>query len=411
MKATIKVKLYPNNKKIQLLRQSLGNTRFIWNKLLEKQIELYQREKKFIWYFEMCKEITKLRGEHPFLKESSGLVLQQMARKLDFALKNFVKHKDMLDFPRFKRKSRYDGILIYPKDFRLANNAIYLPKIGWVRFKDKIVKKPQWKQIVDTAKQIWVKEDTDGFFAYIQYNKNPELEVSNNKIVGIDVGIKNTLTLSNGDKYSIDKEQIINLVKRAEYLQSIIDTKREINKKKGIRFSRRLEYLRRKRLRILKRIRNIHQDFYYKIINHILNSHEYVAVEDLDLAELIQVEHENEKAEKNIHKYLMYISLGKFFRVLEYKAQLHGRKIIKVEPEDTSKTCSNCGYIFHELKLSDRIFKCPLCGFRIDRDLNAAINILKRAIEILLESLSPSAGQVEYRREMARVRLAYTLNL
>jgi len=396
MKATIKIKLCPNKKKIQLLRQSLGNTRFIWNKILEKQIELYQREKKFIWYFDMCKEITKLKEEHPFLKESSGLVLQQMARKLHFALKNFVRHKELLDFPKFKRKSRYDGILIYPKDFRLANNAIYLPKIGWVKFKDKIVKKKLWVDIADTAKQIWVKEEPDGFFAYIQYNKNPELKVSNNRIAGIDVGIKNTLTLSNGDKYSIDKEQIINLVKRAEYLQSIIDTKREINKKKGIRFSRRLEYLRKKRLRILKRIRNIHQDFYYKIINHILNSHEYVAVENLDLAELIQVEHENGKAEKNIHKHLMYISLGKFFSILEYKAQLYGRKIIKVEPKDTSKTCSNCGYIFHELKLSNRIFNCPKCGFRIDRDLNASVNILKRAL------LSLSAGQVEYRREMVR---------
>lgn len=70
MKATIKIKLYPNKKKIQLLRQSLGNTRFIWNKILEKQIELYQREKKFIWYFDMCKEITKLKEEHPFLKDS-----------------------------------------------------------------------------------------------------------------------------------------------------------------------------------------------------------------------------------------------------------------------------------------------------------------------------------------------------
>jgi len=398
MKATIKVKLYPNHKKVRQLRQSLGNVRFIWNKLLEKEIEVYEREKKFIWYFDMCKEITKLRKEYPFLKESSSYVLQQMARKLHFALKNFVKHKDMLDFPKFKKKSRYDGILIYPKDFKITNKAIYLPKIGWVRFRDKIVKKTQWNEIVSTAKQIWVKEEPDGFFAYIQYEKNPEPKPSNGKVVGIDVGIRNTVTLSNGEVYKVDKEKIMRLIEISEYLQSIIDKKREINKKRKIKFSRRLEYLRRKRLKILKKIRNIYQDFYYKISNHILNSHEYVVIEDLDLSELMQVEHENEKAEKNIHKHLQHIAIGRFFSILEYKAQLYDRKVVKVEPKDTSKTCSNCGYVYHELKLSDKTFRCPKCGFRIDRDLNASVNILKRG----LETLSPSAGQVEYRREMAR---------
>ena len=189
------------------------------------------------------------------------------------------------------------------------------------------------------------------------------------------------------------------LIEISEYLQSIIDKKREINKKRKIKFSRRLEYLKRKRLKILKKIRNIYQDFYYKISNHILNSHEYVVIEDLDLSELKQVKHENEKAEKSIHKYLMYIAIGKFFRMLEYKAQLYGRTLIKVEPKDTSKTCSNCGYIYHELKLSSKTFRCPKCGFRIDRDLNASINILKRGLELI----APSAGQVEYRREMARL--------
>ncbi|HDD57634.1 MAG TPA: transposase, partial [Thermoplasmatales archaeon] len=95
---------------------------------------------------------------------------------------------------------------------------------------------------------------------------------------------------------------------------------------------------------------------------------------------------------------LQHIAIGRFFSILEYKAQLYDRKVVKVEPKDTSKTCSNCGYVYHELKLSDKNFKCPKCGFRIDRDLNASINILKRGLELI----APSAGQVEYRREMAR---------
>jgi len=398
MKATIKIKLYPNHKKAQHLRQSLGNVRFIWNKLLEKEIELYQKEKKFIWYFDMCKEITKLRKEYPFLKKSSSYILQQIARKLHFALKNFVRHRDMLKFPKFKKKSRYEGILIYPKDFKITNKAIYLPKIGWVRFKDKVVRKKQWHEIIATAKQVWIKEEPDGFFAFIQYEKKIELKPSNRGVVGIDVGIRNTVTLSNGEVYKIDKDKIMQLVEKAEHLQSIIDKKMTINRKRGINYSKRVEYLRMKRLKILKKIRNIYQDFYHKVANHILNSHEYVVIEDLNLSELKQAKHENKKVEKKIHKYLQNISISGLFKILEYKAQLYERKIIKIDPKDTSKTCSNCGYVHHEMKLSDKTFRCPKCGFRIDRDLNASINILKRG----LETLSPSSGHGEYRREMAR---------
>ncbi|RLF45298.1 MAG: hypothetical protein DRN17_02830 [Thermoplasmata archaeon] len=232
------------------------------------------------------------------------------------------------------------------------------------------------------------------------YDKEKEEKEKNGRVVGIDVGIKSTIMMSDGEVLSLDKDRIMKLVRKIERLQSIIDTKREINRKRGIKYSKRVEELERKRDRLFKKIENIKQDFYYKAVNHILNSHEYVAVEDLDLDKLRQVKHNNRKAEKNIHKYLMYTSLGKFFNILEYKAQLYGREVIKVDAKDTSKTCSNCGYVFHRLKLSDRTFRCPQCNFKIDRDLNASINILKRG----LEHLAPSAGQVEYMPEMVIAR-------
>lgn len=382
MESISKVKIYARKTKTQLLKQSLGNSRFVWNKLLEKEKEKYEKEKKFIFFAEMCREITKMREEYSFLKKTSVWGLQQIARKLDFALKNFLKYRNEgVGFPKFKKKSKREGILIYPQHFKFDGRKLYLPKIGWVSIKDKITKKPEWERIKVSAKQVWVKEEVDGFFAYIVYEREKEQKERNRGIVGIDVGIKNTLTMSTGEVLSLDTKRLMALVAKTEKLQSVIDRKKAINKKRGIKHSRRIEELERKRDKILKKIEHIKVDFYYKVINHILNSHEYVVVEDLDLKALKETSGNGKYIDNKVHKYLQYIALGKFFSILNWKAELYGRTIIKVDPKDTSKTCSRCGYINHALTLSDRIFTCPVCGLNIDRDLNASINILLKGLE------------------------------
>jgi|GEM_PF-3224738 len=398
MKAIIKTKIYAGKQKQQLLRQSLGNIRFVWNKFVWLEKEYYKQHKKFIRFAGLCREITRMRKEYEFLNYTSIWNLQQIARKFNFALRLFIKHKSKgYKFPSYKRKKNYDGILIYPKDFKINGKMIYLPKIGWVRIKDKATKKSLWKHITETAKQVWVKEEPDGFFAYIVYEKELSIQRQNGKIVGIDLGIRNTITISNGETISLPIKNIMRIAKKIEELQSIIDKKKHINKKRGIKQSKRVIYLERRRSKLLKRIKNIKYDFYQKTINHILKSHEYVVVENLELKELKEVKSENKKATKKIHKYLQYISLSKFYQILEYKAILYGRKIIKVNPKNTSKMCSRCGHI-NNITLSTKVFKCSECGFRIDRDLNASINIYKMGLSI-------SSGQGEYKREMVSERI------
>ncbi len=219
MKATIKVKIYASDRKTQLLRQSLGNTRFVWNKLLNLEKKHYEQTREFLWYSDMCREITLMRKEYSFLKETSVWCLQQIARKLHFALLDFVKYKDEgRDFPKYKKKKNYDGILIYPRDFKFKGKNLYLPKIGWVSIKDKVTRKPEWEKIKETVKQVWVKEDPDGFFAHIVHERDKEEKESNSNIVGIDVGIKNTLTMSNGEtlNLNLNKNKIMRLVRKIE---------------------------------------------------------------------------------------------------------------------------------------------------------------------------------------------------
>jgi len=107
------------------------------------------------------------------------------------------------------------------------------------------------------------------------------------------------------------------IVRKIEKLQSVIDKKREINKKRGTKYSRRIRALERRRDRLFKKIESIKRDFYYKTINHILNSHEYVVIEDLDLKELREHKGENKIVCRKVHNYLQHISLGEFFRILD----------------------------------------------------------------------------------------------
>ena len=381
----LKVKLYPTAKQKDLLRQFLGNVRFVWNKLVEMKIYGFNKA---------AREIIKLKEKYEFLKLSPAQTLQQTARKLNQGYLNYK--KGYTNKPSLKKRKNFDGILIFPQHFRLEDGKINIPKLGWINFKDKICAKDRFEYIQKYLKQLWIKEEPNGFFAFLvfddrfyQYEKE-----NDNSWIGVDVGLKNTITLSNGEKFRLDKKDILKIAWKIERLQSVIDKKKNINKKRGIKNSKRLWKLQLRKLKLFKKIQNMKDDFYHKVVNHILNSHEYVVVEDLNLNKLIKKKTENKKRDKAIHKELQYISLGRFFEILKYKADKTNCKIIKVNPFNTSRQCSNCGWINENLNLSNRVFKCKKCGIILDRDINAARNILH-------------LGRVELNgREMAEI--AYT---
>jgi len=375
MNQIIKLKIYVNKTQSELIRQSLGNVRFVWNRLLEIQSDRLRKKEKLLSFAEMCREITKMKKEYEFLNQSSIWNLQQIARKLDFSLKQWRKKKQK--YPRFKRKKYFDGILIFPRDFKIKGKYLNIPKIGKVKIKDRITKnKEKWDYIKDHIKQVLIKESVDGFFAYLLYEiEQKQLQLDSNKTIGIDVGIRNTITLSNNTKYKIDLEKIKKLVKKIEKLQSIIDKKKHINKKRGIRNSKELERVKLKQLTLFQKIKNIKDDFYHKITTYIVKNHDYIGIEDINLNQIQQNNiAEYKKANKRFHKLLGFTSLSTFTNKLEYKALREGKVLVKVNPKYTSKRCSCCGYLNKDLS-KDTKFKCPNCGLEVDRDLNASINI------------------------------------
>ena len=395
---TIKVKIYAGKEKTQSLRQSLGNVRFVWNRLLAMNMALYAREKKFLFRYDMSKEIPKLREEYPFLQVTPAQSFQQVAKQLDISLRKFLKRKED-GFPTFMKKGKGREMLVFPQFFKNDGNYLRLSKIGWVKIRDKLIGTPEWENIVATAKQVSIKEEPDGFFAYIVYTDSPKPLPPTGTAVGIDLGIKTTIYTSNEERISLPMEEIKKTVDKIEHLQSIIDNKKNINKERGIRHSKRVDDLKRKQMRLYKHLREIKHDFYYKSVNSIFKSHECVVVEDLQLDKLVQVKSESKGKDRKIHKSLSNISLSDFYRILDWKAEQYRRTVIRVNPAHTSKTCSVCGYINHDLKLSDRTYKCPSCGAVIDRDYNASINILNRGLEIIRKSSSD--GLSEYMRDAA----------
>jgi len=226
---TLKVKLYPNKGQQNSLRQFLGNTRFIWNKLIEENIYTLTKAGR---------KITELRREYDFLRLSPAQTLQQTASQLIKAYKMYK--KGYTKKSSFKKKKDFDGVLIFPQWFKFSISKINVSKLGWIKFKDKIVSKEKFKLIQKNIRQIWIKEEPNGFFAYLVYDdKSNKKKQNNNSWIGIDLGLKDTITLSSGEKFRINTEKIKKIIRKIERLTSVIDKKKNINKKRKIKNSNR----------------------------------------------------------------------------------------------------------------------------------------------------------------------------
>ncbi len=380
----IKVRLYPTPSQVSLLEQAFEASRKMWNDLLAINKQRYEQEKKFVFFFEMCKEVTRLRKENGLYQNVPRNPLDSSAKQLDIALRQFLKRrKSGFGFPRFRRFGE-EPILIFRGDFKVLPQAVHLPRIKDIKIRDKAVKTGAWEFVVMTARQVWVKKEANKYYAYVVYGskEEPEIEpLQPQEIVGVDVGIEKTITLSDGRVFNLPKEEIRRLVKKAEHLQSIIDKKINANKKFKVKHSNKLRRAIAKEQEIHRKLDRIHTYYYYNIAHEICKDYQYIAVEDLNLSELKQSK--NHPGKRRIHKWLDNIALSKFFRTLEWVARKQGSQVIYVNPKDTSKTCSRCGFVNKDLKLSDRKFVCPNCGLEIDRDLNASLNIMRKGLEAI----------------------------
>lgn len=353
MLRAIKRRIYPTEEQAQFFERNLGCARFVYNQLLERQIKNHEQGEKFANKYTMVHWLTELKAENPWLKEVDSRALQEAMFALESGYLSFF-HKNNA-FPNFKSKKSARQSYTTNANLKVLDGYIQIPKAKLVRYKGKSLGNI-------CPKKITISKFAGRYYASIMYDDGrPILEkVPIQKSVGIDMGLKDYAILSDGQKYANPK-----LLSKSEERLKVLQ-RRLAKKQKG---SNRRLVAKLKVARQYEKIRNQRQDFLHKLSNEITNQYDYVAIEDLSVANMVK----NHKLAKAIED----CSWGEFVRQLEYKSEWRGKTLKKIGRfEPSSKTCSNCGYVKHNLTLADRKWNCPECHAHHDRDINAAKNIL-----------------------------------
>ena len=365
---SFKIRLYPTKEQEILFKKHIGAERYIYNWGLALNNKLYKTEKKKYSTNDLGKILTRYKKECLWLNEISNATLKESIRNLDKAYTNFYKKRAKL--PKFKSKkhcklsfySRYDALYF-------KNDVVNLEKIGKVKYKSSYnidltkISKFSNPHVLFNGR-CWIL--TIGIEV-----KNKEIELTN-EVIGIDLGIKDLAICSNNMKFkNINKTRAIKaLEKRLRRLQRKIN-KKYINNKKGESYIKTSNIIKlEKRIKKLyRKLKNIRQDYIHKSTTSIVKTKPCrVVMEDLNVKGMMK--------NKHLSKAIQQQNLYEFIRQMKYKCEWLGIEFVQVDRYyPSSKTCSCCGNIKRDLKLSERTYICQECGLVIDRDLNASINL------------------------------------
>lgn len=358
-----KYRIYPNKEQEQQINQMLGNARFVYNWALDRRIKEYQLQKKNISAFTLMTEFTQLKKNpnYDWLKLSVAQSLQQSIVNMDKAFTRFFKQKK--GFPKFKSKHKGTHKVGFPQNTKVdfEKYKVSVNKIGWI--KTKISRTFEGKIKTATIE----KTPTGKFFISITVElpdvKIKQKPISKVNAVGIDTGIKTFATLSDGIEIENPKH-LKNNIQRLKVLQ-----KRASKKQKGSANRKKANL---KVARLHEKIANQRLDFLHKTTTAIAKQYDTVACENLNISGMLR----NHKLAQSIAD----LGLGKFYTLLQYKIAEQGGNYLEIGRFEPSSKMCGCGVINKELKLSDRIWTCKSCGTINDRDILAANNILKFAL-------------------------------
>ena len=372
-------RMYPNKDQEEMFLKHIGACRFVYNLSLEQKITAYETEKKILTRFDLNNNLPQLKSENEWLREVNSQSLQQANKHLDSAFTKFFREKK--GFPNFKSRKNPVQSFGIPQNYKVDfdNKQVKLPKIGWITTKLS-------KVFEGTLKTATVSMTTTGkFFISILVEdgkETPEKEpFGYDSTIGLDVGIKDFATMSNGTK--VDNPKFLkSSLQRLKVLQ-----RRTSRKKKG---SNNRSKARQKVALQHEEITNQRKDFLHKLTTKLVRENQAIAIETLNVTGMM----------KNhcLAQAIGDVSWSEFFRQLEYKCEWYGKTLLRIgQFEPSSKICSVCGSIKHDLKLSDRDWTCAGCGTLHDRDINAAINIKKFALQAqnLIGVVSPSGRREE----------------
>ena len=360
MQKGVKFRAYPNKEQQNLINQTLGCCRLIYNKGLSMRNEAYSNGEK-ISYNQTSAMLTDLKkqADFSFLKNVDSIALQQSLRDLDRGFKNMFEKRAR--HPQFKSKHNHHQsyrTINQGGNIRIVGKYIKLPKLGYVKIKQSME--------VGHINNVTVERTPTGkYFVVLNVEFEPEFRLNAGGMIGIDVGIK--------DFYSDSKGNIVSNPKYLEKsMRKLVREQRRLSRKQKGSNNRNKQRV--KVAKVHEKITNQRNDFLQKQSTMLVSENQTICIEDLNIKGMVR----NHKLAQHIAN----CSWSKFFTMLEYKATWYGNNIIKVPTMyPSSQTCSCCGYKNPLVKnLSVREWKCPNCHTKHDRDINASINILNKGL-------------------------------
>lgn len=369
-----KIELKPNNNAKTHFRKAFGCARLAYNWGLAKWEENWKQGVKTSVY-DIRKEFNAIKKEqYPFVYEVSSCATMQPFRDLEKAFKKYFADlkKGKVSYPKLKKKRENQGSYHINGDQVIIKDEKYIkiPNLCLVKMKEAL-------RFNGKINNVVISQKANKFFASFsmeiaedEYKRTHKRVKPNRLNVGIDLGISNFATLSNGLVITSPKplDKLTRLIVRRQRQLS----KKVHQKTKGDKTKKSKNYVKasNKLAKLHTRVTNIRLDFIHKTTSVLVNHYDNIALETLSTNNMLK----NHKLAKSLSD----VSLSKFNEILEYKAKYNGVSIHRADRfYPSSKTCSHCGAIKSDLKLSDRTFKCNECGYTIDRDLNASINLAK----------------------------------
>ena len=361
-----KYRLYPTKTQEDSLEKYLSLCRWLYNHFLEERRIFYEKNKRRVSCFDQIKRIPKLKKERPELAEVYAQVLQDVVRRLDKAFQNFFRRvkenkegkKQKPGYPRFKGYWRYDSFTYPQTGFELREKKLNLSKIGPIKIK-------LHREIEGNIKTLTIRRArTNQWYACFSVEINKELPKKRKikEAIGLDVGLDSFLTTNRGEKINNPR-----YLKEAE--EKLAKIQRWHSRKKLKSKNRAKSRL--KIARLYERIVNQRIDFLHRLSHKLVESFQFIAFEKLDIKGMTK--------NKYLAKSIIDASWGRFLQQLKYKAAEAGIWAVGIESKKTTQVCSGCQNIVPKT-IATRIHRCPHCGLTIDRDINAARNILQLAL-------------------------------
>jgi putative transposase len=376
MRTAYRCRAYPDAAQQAVLRRTFGCVRVVWNRTLDTRHSLWHLEGKGMSYAESDRALTAMKtdSELAFLSEVSSVPLQQALRHQHRAFQAFFAGRTR--YPRFKSRRSRQSAHYTRSAFTMRGGELRLAKMAVpVRF---VWSWPDVDVTTLDPAMIIVSREPDGHW-YVTFTVDadaPEPLQETGRVVGVDLGVTDFAVTSGGERIANPRHLERKARSLARYQRRLARCQeRSANRAKAAA----------KVARAHRKVRNARRDFLHRASTSLVRKADLIVIEDLAVSNMIRNRH--------LARAISGCGWGEFRRQLEYKCERYGRHLVVVDRwYPSSKTCSACGHLLADLSLSTRNWRCPSCGTRHDRDINAAKNILAAGLAVARGSPGDACG-------------------